>query len=246
MKKKLFTLLLCAFAWIGVNAYTVTDNGDGTVTIDGGSYTATSVTDTHGDTHYVITGVNDAGLPESFKADEMALINNATTLKITGYVNDMKAFQNLSADNNITTVDMSGAVFQQSSASSEEVTYYKYDPTSKKSSQVAKTYYKNVMAFYYFKKLSKAVLPTQYLESICFKTFDANMSLTTTFTIPSSVKYIATQAVINTPITSIDIPATVEYINYQGFQNASIAALIAVKGMAILLLHKVHSTKWQL
>jgi len=43
------------------------------------------------------------------------------------------------------------------------------------------------------------------------------------------VKYIATQAIINTPITSIDIPATVEYINAQGFQNASIAALIAVK-----------------
>ena len=60
------------------------------------------------------------------------------------------------------------------------------------------------------------------------KTFDENSALTTTFEIPTCVRYIATQAVINTPISHITIPENVEYINYQGFQNASIKALIDV------------------
>ena len=229
MKKKLFTLLISAFAWISVNAYTVTPNSDGSVTIDGGGYDAITQLDGHGDQHYVVSGVTGAGLPNSFTPEQQALIKAAKKIKITGYVNNMLAFQDLATQNSIEEVDMSGAVFEQNLDNVENVTYYQYDPESKTYNQVTKTYMKNVMSFKYFPSLTKATLPTQYLESICPATFDSNAALTTTFTIPSSVRYIATLAIDNTPIASIDIPANVEYINEKGFQNAAISALIAVK-----------------
>lgn len=235
MKKKLFTFLLCAFAWIGVNAYTVTPNSDGSVTIDGGGYETITRVDGHGDQHTVVSGVAGAGLPNSFTDAQQALIKAAKKIIITGYINNMLAFQDLATQNSIEEVDMSGAVFEQklnvndNDDNEVEVTYYQYDPESKTYNLVTKTYMKNVMSFKYFPSLTKATLPTQYLESICPATFDSNAALTTTFTIPSSVRYIATLAVDNTPIASIDIPANVEFINEKGFQNAAISALIAVK-----------------
>lgn len=255
MKKKLFTLLLCAFAVVSANAYTVTDNGDGSVTIDGGAAIHTTWTDNQGLTHTEINGTPNvtneygevitrgSGLPNQFTAAEMALINGASKLIFTGYIDNMLAFQNLDANNNITEVDMKDAQFQQNRNSVETVTYLKYNPSTKETSSVTRTYLKNVMAFHYFKKMSKVTLPENYLESICMKTFDANYyseekdengndiiigGLTSTFEIPTCVRYIAQQAVINTPITSITIPDNVEYINYQGFQNAKIRNLIDV------------------
>lgn len=228
MKKKLFTLLLCAFAWIGVNAYTVTDNGDGSVTIDGGTAYHTTWTDNQGLTHTEINGTPGSGLPDSFSASEMALINGASKLIFTGYIDKMLAFQNLDANNNITEVDMKEAQFQQTRNSVETKTFLKYSPSSKTTTQVTRTFLKNAMAFWYFKKMSKVTLPENYIETIGFKTFDANSALTTTFEIPTSVQYIATQAVINTPITTIVIPENVQYIDNQAFQNADIRNLIDV------------------
>lgn len=240
MKKYLLVLAAGIFGILTANAYTVTDNGDGSVTIDGGTAIHTTWTDNQGLTHTEINGTpavtNEngevitpgSGLPNSFTDAQMALINGASKLIFTGYIDNMLAFQNLASNNNITEVDMKDAQFQQNRNSVETVTYRKYNPSTKQTSQVTRTYLKNVMSFHYFKKMSKVTLPENYLESICMKTFDANSALTTTFEIPTCVRYIATQAVINTPISHITIPENVEYINYQGFQNASIKALIDV------------------
>lgn len=216
------------FGILTANAYTVTTNSDGSVTIDGGTATHSTWIE-NGITHTEVSGADGAGLPNSFTAGQVALIASATKIIITGYIDNMKAFQDMRAQlGNVKTVDMSGAHFQQNRNSTETVTYRKYDPSSKTTSEVTRTYMKNVMAFYYFDGVTEAILPDHCLESICSKTFDENDQLTTTFEIPTSVKYIATQAVINTPISHITIPENVEYINYQGFQNASIKALIDV------------------
>ena len=246
MKKKLFTLLLCAFAWIGVSAYTVTPNSDGSVTINGGSWVEEEVTDSHGDKHtQVSAGVDEddngnsvtAGLPNSFTADEKALINNATKLILTGYIDNMLAFQETSNDNK-TSVDMSEAHFQQNLSSVKEVTYNKYDTSSSTgTTSVTKIYMSNVMSFQKFPNITEAKL-SKYVESLWAETFKENgkkdettgeyTGLTTTFEIPEKVKYIDTHVVLTTPISYIVIPANVEYINTEAFMNASIAALIDV------------------
>ena len=231
MRKYLLLMAAGIFGILTANAYSVTKNDDGSVTIDGGDYVTSNVQDKYGDWHTVVSGAEGAGLNNSFTADEVALIASASEIKLTGFINNMLAFQDMrSSLANVTTVDMSGAYFEQNlnEDKTEEVTYYKYDPSSKTTSQVTKIYMKNVMQFYWFDGMTTAILPNNVLESICFKTFDENSELTTSFTIPTSVKYIATQAVVNTPITSVTIPENVEFINSQAFQNAAIAALISV------------------
>ena len=127
-KKNLFLIaLLCAYSTLA-SAYTVTDNGDGSVTIDGGQWVNTTVTDNHGDTHIEVSGAEGAGLPASFNNADKALINGATKLIFTGYINNMQAFQDLAGSMIATSVDMSEAHFQQNLNSVEEVTYDKYDP----------------------------------------------------------------------------------------------------------------------
>lgn len=227
MKKYLLVLAAGIFGILTANAYTVTDNGDGSVTIDGGSWVNTPVTDTHGVTHTAVSaGEGATGLPDSFTAADLAKLNNASKIIIKGYVQDMLCFQGSNWEN-ITSVDMSEAHFKQDLTSTETVTFRQYNPTTKQTQEVTKTYMKNNMHFWYFTKVSDAKL-SKYVESICMKTFDHNSSLTTTFEIPTSVKYIATQAIINTPISRITIPDNVDYINSQAFQNADIKALIDV------------------
>ena len=226
MKKNLFLVaLLCAYCTLA-SAYTVTANADGSVTIDGGQWVNTTVTDAQGDTHTAISGAQGAGLPNSFTQAEKALINGATKLILTGYIDQMWAFQDLGGSMIATSVDMSEAHFQQNLSSTETVTYNKYDPDTKETSSVTKIYMKNVMSFKYFKQVTEVKL-SKYVESICQSTLDNNSSLST-FEIPSSVKYIAQHGIDNTPITSLVIPANVEYIRTQSIQNGSVKVLIDV------------------
>lgn len=226
-KKNLFLIaLLCAYSTLA-SAYTVTDNGDGSVTIDGGQWVNTTVTDNHGDTHTEVSGAEGAGLPASFNNADKALINGATKLIFTGYINNMQAFQDLAGSMIATSVDMSEAHFQQNLNSVEEVTYDKYDPETKTTSSVTKKYMTNVMTFVHFKSTVTEVKLSKYVESICQKTFDNNSHIST-FEIPSSVKYIATHGIDNTPITSLVIPANVDYIKTQSIQNGSVKVLIDV------------------
>lgn len=226
MKKKLFTLLLCAFAVVSAKAYTVTDNGDGSVTIYGGGYETITQNDSHGDQHTVVSGVEGAGLPNSFTDAEKAIINNATKLILTGYIDNMLAFQETS-NGNKTSVDMSEAHFQQNLSSTKTVTYDKYDPSSSTgTTSVTKTYMLNVMSFQKFPNAQDIKL-SKYVESLSAELLKEN-KLNTTFEIPESVKYLDTHVVLTTPITNITIPANVEYINSEAFMNADISALIDV------------------
>ena len=226
-KKNLFLIaLLCAYSTLA-SAYTVTQNSDGSVTIDGGQWVNTTVTDNHGDTHTEVSGAEGAGLPASFNNADKALINGATKLIFTGYINNMQAFQDLAGSMIATSVDMSEAHFQQNLNSVEEVTYDKYDPETKTTSSVTKKYMTNVMTFVHFKSTVTEVKLSKYVESICQKTFDNNSHIST-FEIPSSVKYIAQHGIDNTPITSLVIPANVDYIRTQSIQNGSVKVLIDV------------------
>lgn len=228
MKKCLLILVAGVFSVLTANAYTVTDNSDGSVTIDGGQWYNTTATDNQGITHTVVAALDpNAGLPNEFTAADLAKLNNATKIIFTGYIDNMKAFQG-STWPNVTSIDMENAHFEQNLSNAETVTYGRYNPSTKQVTQVTRTYMKNVMEFWYFSNMSEVVLPDNDLESICMKTFDHNSKLTTTFVIPESVRYIATQAVINTPISHITIPENVDYINSQAFQNADIKALIDV------------------
>ena len=224
-KKNLFLIaLLCAYSTLA-SAYTVTDNGDGSVTIDGGQWVNTTVTDDNGDTHTEVSGADGAGLPGQFTNDERDLINGATKLIIKGYINSMNAFE--AGTQSATSVDMSEAHFKQDLTNVETVTYNKYNPETKTTSSVTKIYMKNEMKFKDFKHLTEAVL-SPYVESICGTTFQDNKALTTTFEIPTSVKFIAATSVANTPIKYIVIPEEVEFIQSGAFQNADIQNLIDV------------------
>ena len=226
-KKNLFLIaLLCAYSTLA-SAYTVTQNSDGSVTIDGGQWVENTVYDDHGDAHTEVSGASGAGLPDSFTTDELATIRGASKLILTGYIDNMKAFQagNFSA----TTVDMSEAHFQQNMQEAKTVTYDKYDPETKETSSVTKTYMKNVMLFHYFANLSTPIL-SKYVETISKKCFDSNPVFTSPAAnlIPSNIKFIDEYAFDNVPITSITIPATVEYINLAAFQNGKIKAVLDV------------------
>lgn len=204
MKKKLFTLLLCAFAVVSANAWTVTISDDGkTATITGSG----------GDGQ----NLSDLGVSES-------AIKGAETLIFKGTINTLDPFQG-GGFTNAKTVDFSGATFVETNVGNP-VTYQKWNPQTK--SYESATYQKtqNCMTFKHFPNVSTAKLAS--VKTLCASTFDNNFQMKTTFTIPSSVEVIAGHAVDDTPIHDITIPATVKYIEGQAFQNAEIENLIEV------------------
>lgn len=235
MKKYLLVLAAGIFGILTANAYTVTPNSDGSVTIHGGSWVESEVTDSHGDKHTQVSAgvdvINDvevtAGLPDSFTSAEQSLISNATKLILTGYIDKgVVPFQGIDLSK-ITSVDMSEAHFQQNLDNTVEVDYDKYDKSSTTgTTHVYKTYMLNVMSFEKFPNAQEIKL-SKYVESLPAEMLKSN-KLNSTFEIPASVKYIHTHVVLTTPITHITIPANVEYINKEAFMNAEISALIDV------------------
>ena len=151
-------------------------------------------------------------------------------------------------------VDFSEAHFVETSHGNGPFTFYEYNPNSSvtpkykmvKTTQGEQTtvsyvedengkyvkhenvYYKsNEMSFQYFVNVTEPVL-SKYVESMCQNCINNLSSLTTTFTIPNNIKYLATGAVDNTPISSIVIPASVEYIESGAIKNAATNHLIDV------------------
>ena len=238
MKKKLFTLLVCAFAVLNANAWTVTVSGT-TVTIDGGT----------------------TGLPQNWSdlGDYRQSILDAETLIVKGNVgqNNLSIFnqgKGQTASNGqtgfqATTVDFSDAVFLETEPGKGPYTYYVYAPNSTQTPKYSPStttagayeedtegkyikrenvYYKtNEMTFQYFANVTNPIL-SEHVESLCQNCINNLSTLTTTFTIPDNIKFIATGAVDNTPITSINIPASVEYIESGAIRNARTNASIDV------------------
>ncbi len=204
MKKKLFTLLLCAFATIGANAWEVTSSSDGST-----AYIKGNGSETH----------NWADI----SAEDQAIITAATTLEFSGTVNTLKPFE--SHCDNATTVDFSRATFPETKEGTK--TYQAWDSENKNYYEATVDVYSNCMTFSIFPNVSTAILAN--VKTLCAGLFKStNTKMTTTFTIPSSVEYIATLAVEDTPIHDITIPATVKYIDEKAFQNSSISNLIEV------------------
>ena len=230
MKKKLFTLLICAFAAINANAWSVTFSSDNK-------------------TAYIVGSGNDSQnwSNESFTADERAKIVAAETLVFTGNINTLKPFDGAGCV--ATKVDFSDAYFPETENGAGPFTFYEYAPNSSvtpkyspstttagayvqdangKYIEHANVYYKtNEMSFDYFTHVTTPILST-HVESMCQNCIRNKSTLTTTFTIPNNIKFIATGAVDNTPIKSIIIPESVEYIQSGAIKNASTNALIDV------------------
>ena len=201
MKKKLFTLLLCAFAVVSANAWTVSQDGDKAI-ITGNGHESANWSD--------------------ISSTDQAIITAATTLEFHGTVNTLKPFENVCG--NATTVDFSAATFPEEKTGTKS--YQAWDAENKSYYSATVDVYSNCMTFSIFPNVSTAKLAS--VKTLCPGLFKGNSMVTTTFTIPSSVEYIATLAVENTPIHDITIPATVKYIDTQAFQNASIDHLIEV------------------
>ena len=212
IRSRLLALLVCMFAWVGANAWTVSFNADRTV--------ATITSEANNSNNW--SDIKYTGL----NADE----NGATLLRAAQRLNfvsgasitSLQAFQ--SGDYAATTVDFSGATFVETNVGT--ITYQAYNPQTKQTETATVQKTSNAMTFQYFKNCSTAVLAN--VKTLCAGLFKGNSAMTTTFTIPSSVEVIATLAVENTPINNITIPATVKYIEGQAFQNADIKALIDV------------------
>ena len=229
MKKKLFTLLLCAFAVISANALEVRDDGNGKVTIicnnDLGNWSGNAAND--------------------FTSAQQTLIARATYLKFEGTINKghLGIFQNHTT---ATTVDFADAYFEQTEDDAHEVTFYQYNPKASgtkykydaasetkyvedangKYIKVTNTYHKNEMSFQWFENCTTAII-SKHIDELSENAF-ANCNNISSFEIPSNIKYLATGAVDNTPITSINIPATVEFLQSGSIKNAKTAALLDV------------------
>ncbi len=202
MKKKLFTLLLCAFAWIGANAWTVSFSEDGkTAYIVGSGSDSQNYTD--------LKDANGNSVGDQVKAAE--------TLIFSGTINTLDPFQG-GGFTNAKTVDFSAATFVETSKGSVEYTDIKGNTQSVEKFQ-------NCMRFTHFPNVSTAVLAN--VKTLNQDTFQ-NLPNITTFTIPSSVTCIERDMITNSPITSITIPASVKYIETQAFMNAAIKELIDV------------------
>lgn len=135
----------------------------------------------------------------------------------------MKPFE--SHCDNATTVDFSRATFPETKEGTK--TYQAWDSENKNYYEATVDVYSNCMTFSIFPNVSTAILAN--VKTLCAGLFKStNTKMTTTFTIPSSVEYIATLAVEDTPIHDITIPATVKYIDEKAFQNSSISNLIEV------------------
>lgn len=212
MKKKLFTLLVCAFAAISANAWTVSFNADRSV--------ATITSEANNSNNW--SDISYTGLNEG--EDGATLLKAAETLNFVSgaSITSLEAFQ--SGGFAATTVDFSGATFVETNDGT--ITYQAYNPQTKQTEEKTVQKTKNAMTFKYFKNCSTAVLAN--VKTLCQSCFDNNGAMTSTFTIPETVEVIAGHAVDNTPIKSITIPDNVKYIENQGFQNADIKALIDV------------------
>ncbi|MBR3530648.1 MAG: leucine-rich repeat protein [Bacteroidaceae bacterium] len=230
MKKNLFLFaLLCAYCTLA-SAWSVTFSSDNK-------------------TAYIVGSGNDSQnwSNDSFTADERAKIAAAETLVFSGTINTLKPFDGAGCV--ATTVDFSDAYFPETTPGAGPFTFYEYAPNSSvtpkyspnttspgtyvqdaegKYIEHANVYYKtNEMTFQYFNNVTNPILST-HVESICQNCINNLSSLTTTFTIPSNIKFLASGAVDNTPITSLVIPASVEYIQTGAVRNARTNALIAV------------------
>lgn len=203
MKKKLFTLLVCAFAVLSANAWNVTFSDDGK-------------------TAYIEGSGTDGGNLSDLGVSETA-IKAAETLIFTGTINTLNPFQGKTFTN-ATTVDFSGATFLESNEGTVEYQAWNPDTKSYYTATVQKT--SNCMSFMHFPNVSTAKLAS--VKTLCQNLFQDNMQMKTTFTIPASVEYIEGHAVDDTPIHDITIPATVKYIEAQSFQNDVINNLIEV------------------
>lgn len=200
MKKYLLILAAGIFGILTANAWTVSQDGSKAIITGNGSET-----DNWSD----------------ISSADQAIITAATTLEFHGTVNTLKPFE--SHCDAATTVDFSKATFPETPDGT--ITYEAWDPQQGyHTATVQKT--KNCMTFSIFPNVSTAVLAN--VKTLCHGLFKSNSQMKTTFTIPSSVEFIADFAVQNTPITHITIPSNVKYIAYQAFQNADIKALIDV------------------
>lgn len=230
-KKNLFLFaLLCAYSTLA-SAWSVTFSSDNK-------------------TAYIVGSGSDSQnwSDDSFTADERAKIVAAEKLVFSGTINTLKPFDG--AGCLATTVDFSDAYFPETSPGAGPFTFYEYAPNSSvtpkyspstttagayvqddngKYIEHANVYYKtNDMSFDYFTHVTTPILST-HVESMCQNCIRNKSTMTTTFTIPNNIKFIATGAVDNTPITSLTIPSSVEYIQTGAIKNASTNALINVK-----------------
>ena len=202
MKKKLFTLLVCAFAVVSANAWTVSFSADGkTAYIVGSGSDGQNYTD--------LKDANGNSVGDQVKAAE--------TLIFTGTINTLDPFQG-GTFTNAKTVDFSGATFKETSKGTVS-----YTDINGNTQTVEK--FQNCMRFTHFPNVSTAILAD--VKTLNQDTFQ-NLRNITTFTIPETVTCIESDMITNSPITHITIPATVKYIETQAFMNAAIKELIDV------------------
>ena len=99
-RKRLFALAVCVFAWVGVNAASVSTDDNG----------------------YTVVTTNNAGEISSLTDQQKATIKAATKLKLVGYYNsnDMQAFSNSDLNGPVTHLDFTNAHFAVSNGSSSQ------------------------------------------------------------------------------------------------------------------------------
>ena len=245
MKKYLLVLAAGIFGILTANAWTVTISDDGTtVTIDCGNTGLPQNWSSFGDYCDDILDAKTLIVTGNVGQYNLSAFNQGKGQTAS---NGKIGFQ-------ATKVNFSEAHFIETSPGNGPFTFYEYNPSSTvtpkykmvkttsgeqttvnyveatdgKYVKHADVYYKtNEMTFQYFVNVTEPIL-SKYVESMCQNCINNLSSLTTTFTIPGNIKYLATGAVDNTPIKSIVIPASVEYIETGAVKNASTNALIDV------------------
>lgn len=250
MKKKLFTLLLCAFACISVNAqsrYSIVQGTDGVVTITKYASDGTTVANT------AATAVNLDQDPGTYGK---GYIENATSLKLVGYFSEYDFTNVLKSLNHVvTTLDLTDAMLDQSTVN-EENGYYVVVDENNQQVQYTVTYDEVDKKYYYEKDGNKVYvdegviidartvtggqrIPSDWsgtLTSISlpkdpdFKNigedFCNGLSKLTTVTIPSNIEAIGHNAFTScSGMKSVTFatPSSLKVIGYHSFYQTDLA-----------------------
>ena len=237
MKKKLFTLLICAFAWIGVNA---------------------TVTVTNGDNGYTVVTTTTAG--ELGSNDISRQLNGVKKLKLVGPYNGDPDFLKLRDWCKPEDLDLSEATIAQGTVS---YTYYYLDTSNEQKNvryiqgNSEKPLLKDETGWYYMdgstrKNVAEAdvrvysasvsggqVLPDGWkntLKSISLPTssdfkvipakFCNGFKFLESVTIPNNVEVIGNEAFYETAaLTTVDLPNNLKAICYQAFYKSGLETI---------------------
>ncbi len=250
LSERLLALLVCVFAWVGVNAAV-------TVTTDNNGYTVVTVTGNAGQ-------LSDNVLAEGTNSKVKDLVSGKTKLKLVGSFNNDPDFNKLKSWCSPTHLDLTGATIDQGTVS---YTYYYLDTTGNQKN-VRYELSHDANGWYYTKddvrynvaeadvriftasvsggqtipgewknSLTYISLPTSENYNVVANQFCADFDKLTEIVIPNNITVIGGQAFKsnNSQLQSISLPSNLKAICYEAFYGTALTSITIPGSVEIIM-----------